>query len=277
MAVGLPKPMIQTPPLPAFEGPPVIESLLGVQFVPVERFSAIQAGLFWNDIRSDYPTAESRPSLEPMPEDFGMKAPRIGIQLVTEPDFRYWFIDNSSTQLIQIQKDRFIRNWRRVRPNDLYPHYDTLRPKFEEDWQRFCAFLERERLGKPNVNQCEVTYVNHVPKGAGWEKFGEVDKVVTLLSPTEARTFLPPPEIVHLNCRYLMGEKQGHLQVTIQPVLRQQDATEVLQLTLRARGRPASTDVADVLAWFDMGHEWIVRGFADLTTPDMHRAWRRTA
>lgn len=276
MAVAFPKLMTQTPSLPAFERPPVIESLMGVQFIPLERFSGIYAGLFWTDIRSSYPTSESKAALVPMTEDFGVIPPQIGIQLVTEPEFRYWFIDNSSTQLIQIQKDRFIRNWRRVKPDDLYPHYDTLRPKFEQDWQRFCNFLERERFGRPDINQCEVTYVNHIPKGVGWEKFGEVDKVVTLLSPAEARTFLPPPEIIHLNCRYLMGEKQGRLHATIQPALRQQDGTEVLQLTLTAQGRPASTEVADVLTWFDMGHEWIVRGFADLTTPDMHRAWRRT-
>lgn len=267
--------------LPTFDHPPVVETVLGVQFVPLERFSSLYGGLFWQEVRSDYPAAESKPALEPVVEDFGGKAitmPQVGIQLLTEPDIRYWFIDSSSTQLIQIQRDRFIRNWRKVRTDQLYPHYDTLRPRFEHDWRRFCEFLERQHLGVPDINQCEVTYVNQIPPGAGgWEGFGAAHKVVTVLTPSEARGYLPAPETIHLNHRYLMGQKQGRLHITLQPAIRREDAKEMLQLTLTARGWPASSAPADVLAWFDMGHEWIVKAFADFTTPNMHDAWGRTS
>ena len=27
--------------------------------------------------------------------------------------------------------------------------------------------------------------------------------------------------------------------------------------------------------WYDVAHEWIVRGFTDLTTPEIQRVWER--
>ncbi len=202
---------------------------------------------------------------------------QIGVELVSEPILRFWFINDSSTQLVQIQKDRFLRNWRRMKPDDVYPHYDTLKPKFVDDWHQFCEFLERERIGVPQVDLCEVTYINHMPLGLGWEAFGQAHKVVSVMRPPGSESFLSEPEMVQLNCSYVMGDKQGRLYVGLQPALRNYDAKEVLQLTLTARGKPASSALEDVLAWFNMGHEWIVRGFADFTAPEMHATWERTA
>lgn len=266
-------------PLPAFDEPPVIETLLGVQFAPLARLSASHLGLYWGQIRKAYPTAELKPPLGPAVEQFGQQVPRpleIGVEIVSEPPLRIWFINESSTQLLQIQKDRFLRNWRRMKPEDVYPHYDTLKPKFVHEWDQFCDFLKGERVGVPQIDLCEVTYINHIPLGLGWETFGQAHKVVSVVKPRGNEGFLPEPEMVQMNSNYVMGDKQGRLYVGLQPALRNYDAREVLQLTLTARGKPASSALEDVLAWFDMGHEWIVRGFADFTTPEMHARWRRT-
>jgi len=29
------------------------------------------------------------------------------------------------------------------------------------------------------------------------------------------------------------------------------------------------------MEWFDLGHEWIVKGFTDFTTEHMHEIWGR--
>jgi hypothetical protein len=68
----------------------------------------------------------------------------------------------------------------------------------------------------------------------------------------------------------------GRLRVMMQPAIRRQGAKEVLQSTLTARGRPRRPELGASLGWFDLGHEWIVRGFTDLTTAAMHTIWRRT-
>lgn len=266
-------------PLPDFADPPVIETVLGMQFAPLAEFSIPYLGLYWAKIRSFYPRCEIQPALVPAFEEFETQrtGSPVGIELVSEPTVRCWFIDQSSTRLIQVQKDRFIQNWRKVKGDEVYPRYSRLKPEFRSAWQRFCEFLEEEKLETPDVNQCEVTYVNHIELGKGWRSYGEIQKVVAYWSGTSSGDFLPEPEIVHLNTTYVIPNKRGRLYITMQPAIRQQDAKEVLQLNLTVRGRPSSSQLEDILEWFDLGHEWIVRGFTDFTTKEMHRVWGRKA
>ncbi len=163
--------MAEANPTPKFKRPPVIETLLGVQFGPLRSFSIPHFGLFWSQIRSQYPHQEMKPPLGPEVEDFGMSVTPGGVQvmLTTEPDARCWFIDSSQTQLIQLQRDRFIRNWRKVTGEETYPEYAVLKPRFEQDWTRFLHFLDDAGIERPEVNLCEATYVNHIPIGVGAE------------------------------------------------------------------------------------------------------------
>lgn len=267
-------------PLPEFDSPPVIEVLLGVQFSPLASLSVAHLGLYWAALRQEYPNVEAKPALAPTTEEFGGQPGmnlQIGFRLSEAPDVRCWLIDASGTQLIQVQNDRFLRNWRKAKGSPEYPHYVNLKPLFSSEWERFCAFLQRERLGSPEVNQCEVTYVNHVEPGAELASYGEAHNVAALLSSPPPEGFLPSPEMVRLNTTYVIPEKMGRLHVDLQPVISTPAGKIVLQLTLTARGRPASSGVSDILEWFDLGHEWIVRGFAELTTAGMHRVWGRTA
>jgi hypothetical protein len=124
------------------------------------------------------------------------------------------------------------------------------------------------------VVQGEVTYVNIIPQGRGWGTFEDLPQVIALW--TGRRSFLPPPESASLTARYVMPDNMGRLHVSLQPAIRSTDASEVLQLTLTARGQPQGPSPADILSWFDLGHEWVVRGFADITTDRMHSLWKRT-
>jgi hypothetical protein len=49
----------------------------------------------------------------------------------------------------------------------------------------------------------------------------------------------------------------------------------MFRFTLTARGQPLGTGLAGVLEFLDLGREWIVTGFDELTTPEMHRLWGR--
>lgn len=270
--------MNQTSTLPDFTNPPVIETVLGVQFAPLPLLVP-HYGLYWSKIRARFPETETQPPLGQVVEHFGtpLSPPTVGIELLTQPEVRCWFIDESRTGLIQLQRDRFLQNWRKVTGDEAYPRYRTLRPRFTEEWQNFCQFLQEQGLGAPDVNQCEVTYINHLETGRGWQSFGEVSKVVRAWSGSVVGDFLPEPEMVHLDVRYLMADKRGRLHVTLQPALRRTDMKLVLQLSLIARGRPHSSRLEDILDWFDTGHEWIVRGFADFTPATMHDIWGRTS
>ncbi len=262
--------------LPDYERPPVVETLLGVQFAPLTQFSIPHFGLYWAKIRENYPNCQILPPLGSVIEQFGaVQFAQPKLELIPIPEIRCWFIEKSGVMLTQIQRDRFIHNWRRVKAEDVYVHYENIKPKFTEEWKRFCEFLQEVGLGKPEVNQCEVTYVNHIEVGAGWKSYGELNKVIASWSGKYSGSFLPEPESVNVGARYVLPDKKGRLHIEMQPAIRQQDAREILQLNLTARGKPESSDLKHVLEWLDLGHEWIVRGFTDFTAKEMHDFWRR--
>jgi uncharacterized protein (TIGR04255 family) len=262
---------------PDYERPPVVETYLGVQFAPLANFSILHFGLYWAKIRENYPTFQVQPSLGRVIEQFGAEKfvqPKLGVELVSAPEVRCWFIEQSGRMLTQVQRDRFIHNWRKLRPEDIYVHYDNIKPRFSEEWKGFCGFLDEAGLGKPEVNQCEMTYVNHIELGQGWESYGELNKVVASWSGSYSGNFLPAPESINIGARYVLPDKQGRLHIEMQPAITQ-DAKEILQLNLTARGKPKSSNLENILEWFDLGHEWIVRGFTDFTAKEMHEFWGR--
>jgi hypothetical protein len=267
------------PPPVKFAAPPVAETILGVQFAPLRKLTAPYQGLFWNKVRRRYPVQEVHAPMAPMQREVftgEVRIPTVSVQVTSEPDVRCWYIDQTGTQLIQIQRDRFVRNWRKRPPHDAYPSYDDLRPRFEQDWGLFLDFLLEEELGQADVDLCEVTYINHVELGlGGWNALGDLHRVLAIVGEPRERTYLPRPEMFVMNSAFVMGEGLGRLHVSTQPAIRRHDRKQVLQLTLSARGTPRTARTEDILQWFDMGHEWIVQGFADITTPEMHQLWRR--
>ncbi len=224
---------------------------------------------------SRFPSLELQGPLPAVTEEFGRpQALAFGIQFIQGDESRYWYIDETETRLLQVQKDRFIHNWRRVK-DEPYPHYDDIRPRFEKEWLEFCSFLKDEGYDKPAVNQCEVTYVNHIEPGTDGTEVGDLGKVISCWSGSYSGQFLRQPETVTFNVRYLIPENRGRLHIIGQPVIRKRDAKQVFQLNLTARGKPNSSELQDILEWLDLGHRWIVNGFTDFTTPEMHRAWKR--
>ena len=265
--------------LPKFDHPPVYETVLGVQFEPLKSFSMVHFGLLWQNIQGDYPKFEVHPPINPTIEQFGANALQESaakLELVRVPDVRTWFLNESGTILLQVQRDRFLQNWRKMSDGDEYPHYDQLKPKFFKEWQGFCKFVEESGIENPDVNQCEVTYINHIDIEQGPRSYRDLGKIISCWSGEYSGNFLGDPESVSFNSRYLLPEKKGRLHISMQPAIRRKDAKEILRVSITARGRPVSSELHDIEDWFDLGHEWIVRGFADITTGEMHKHWRRT-
>ncbi len=261
--------------LPEFANPPVIETLIGVQFDPIDKLTIPLLGYFWGKVRDQYPTCDIKPALGPIVEEFGsaIKPPKIQFSLEEIPSVRFWFVTSEKTRLLQIQNDRFIHNWRKVQSSDEYPRFSSVRSTFEKEWLRFSHFLEEEKIDMPVVNQCEVTYVNHIEPGTAWKKTGEIEKVISHWSSVQVAGFLPEPEIVNIHTRFLLPDSKGRLYIVLEPAIRRRDVREVLQLNLTVRGKPDTSKLEDILSFFDLGHEWLVRGFTDFTTKEMHKLW----
>ncbi len=263
--------------LPDFANPPVVETVLSVQFEPLSQLRAAHLGLFWAQIRDRYPKTEDRLPLEPVIERFPEPARgHVTFQFPipeVPPVPRIWLTHLNETELIQLQADRFVKNWRRSGHGDAYPRYERVREGFDEAFREFEAFVTREDLGSIEVNQCEVTYVNHIVAGELWNSHGDLAKVFTLWRDAPAS---PPgkPEDAAFRARFPIGDGSGNpvgrLHIDVQAAFRNPDGKPMFVLNLTARGYMGhSTD------FFDLGRDWIVRSFAEITTKEMHRIWER--
>ena len=107
---------------------------------------------------------------------------------------RTWFETSDGNGLIQVQRDRFLHNWKKERDIDVYPHYDYVIGNFRRCLEKFEAFLQENKLGSIDPVQYELTYINHVPQGEGWSTFGDLGNVFPDFSWRSAKRFLPQPE-----------------------------------------------------------------------------------
>ena len=136
-----------------------------MQFTQIEGLDAARLGLVWNKFRQEFPQAATQPPLGRILENEGPPDPaRVGLQIEdAPPPVRMWFLTEDGTQLIQIQRDRFAFNWRKLDTEKKYPHYDQVRDDFVRQLEKFMDFLGEESLEAPNPDQVELTYVNHIP------------------------------------------------------------------------------------------------------------------
>ena len=263
-------------PLPSFRKPPVTEVAIAAQFGEIRGLTGPLMGLLWQRYRESFPRLEVQPALDPHFERSG-PAPGKGVTVKFEPPApRVWFIGSNEAHLVQVQRDRFVFNWRRIQGQD-YPRYENVRASFEKNFGMFQEFLAEEQLGEPTLNQWELTYVNHIPAADGWHRHGELGSVVPLLVGGMKGAFLPEPEDIALRVRYPIPDAEGsvsRLYVVASPGL-DQSGKPVLGLTLTARGGLGQGAGGSLRSRLDVGRKWIVRGFAEVTSETMHQHWER--
>jgi len=270
-------------PLPDFAKPPLVEVVLSVQFDRLERLGVPQLGLLWSDYRERFPFTESHPPLEPAFERFDQKLQsplNIEVKIMESiPVPRVWFLDKPRAELVQIQQDRLIHNWRKIHEDHDYPRYEYIREAFQSDLNTFQDFLERESIGKLNPIQCEVTYINQIISGEGWQHHTDVSNVLTSWSWENVNNLSVRPEEVQFNARFIIPDQNrspiGRLHVKLQPAYRTRDNKAIFVLELTARGEPPNCDIEGIFSFFDAGRECIVQAFAAMTSHQMHTIWRR--
>ena len=264
-------------PLPSFRKPPVTEVAIAAQFGEIRRLTGPLMGLLWQRYRELFPKLEVYPALDPRFERSGLALEKgLKVKFETIPAPRVWFIGSNEAHLVQVQQDRFVFNWRRIEGDD-YPRYEHVKASFQEHFRIFQEFLAEEQLGETRLNQWELTYVNHIPAGDGWHRHGELGLVVPLLVGCTEGEFLPEPEDIALQVRYPIPNGAGavsRLYVVANPGF-DPSGKPVLGLTLTARGGLDRDSESSLESRLDVGREWIVRGFAEVTSKTMHQHWER--
>jgi uncharacterized protein (TIGR04255 family) len=254
--------------LPSYKQPPVDEVVCGFTFEPLRHLKIPHIGLLWEKFRDEYPNVQhavpiaTGTSLLP-DEATGIPLPRI------------WFISRADNELIQLQSDRFYYNWRHR--GDEYPRYASVIEKFERAKSNLETFTGELLLGTIKPMECELTYINHIPKGRGWETIDDLPKVMRDFTWQQGKhQFLPNPTNVAWQVRFELPEAQGWLNVKLNQATRKVDGVPSLILELSARGLGDEKTAKAMRNWFDMAHKWIVRGFTDLTEKHIQETiWKR--
>lgn len=281
MTVATSKPSsVSATNLPKFKNPPVTEVALSLQFDTLPGLQIHHFGLLWSQFRDRFSKVESHPPIERAVEVFQREPviqPTVTFELVNPfMTPRVWFVNEARSELLQIQRDRFIVNWRRVKAEDKYPNYEYIRAMMEREFATFSTFVSENKLGDIVFNQCEVTYINQIQPCSIWERHAQVGKVLNVMAPEFKDENLPTPELFRFSAQYIMGKADapdGRLHLDFQPAFRASDRKPIFAMNLTARGKPMGDGIAGALAFFDDGRSNIVRGFRALTTPDMHKEW----
>lgn len=260
--------MAITRTLPDYATPPAFETMMAFHFARL-KWDIPHFGLFWGELKTRYPKYEVHPPLGEYQIKFESGRPDSELAFPV----RCWFINEENNRLIQVQDTAFLQSWRKVSAEEAYLNYGKLQPLFWGEWEHFCAFAKEQGLGSPNVLLCEVSYVNHLEKGLGWDKFSQLDVIFPSIGSLGGREFLGRPDTAFLNLSFSMPTQDGRLNVSIQPAVRQMDQKEILQLTVTGKCRPSSSDPRDLIAGLDLCRGWVVNGFDDFTSQAMHQLW----
>jgi uncharacterized protein (TIGR04255 family) len=255
--------------LPSYETPPVNEVVCGMRFHPLDKLRIPHIGLLWDKFRQEYSIIQHASPIVgakgdiPVDNATGLPLPRV------------WFISKSDDQLIQFQSDRFYFNWRRRQ--NVYPRYSYVIKNFEYVVDTIGKFFDEFELGKLKPIEYELSYINHMPKGQEWNTIDDLPGIFSdFIWGQITGRFLPNPENVAWQANFLLPEKKGLLAVNLKQALRSEDKLPLLVLELTVRGAGDSTDKNTIREWFDVAHEWIVRGFTDLTTSKVQKVfWKR--
>lgn len=272
--------------LPEFRYPPIGEVVLACYFEEITNLSGPMVGKLWTEKFPELKKVQEVNPVADQVEQFGdaIRAPMISLSLDNTPRSRTWLVSEDDQTVVQIQRSYFAQNWRNHHDRSIdYPRYDSVKNKFKDSFVKFGEFVEENELGTLSPFQCEVAYINYIDTSSGvWNTLGDADKIFTVLNKPFVNTVMPYKfENVNWNSSAVIeldGVACGRLHIRIEP-RNSSKGEPIYRFSLTARGAPIGSkgsDLEKMFDFFDLGHKWIVRSFAELTTKEMQDVWERT-
>jgi uncharacterized protein (TIGR04255 family) len=265
---------------PDYPNAPLIEVALSAQFQPLPQYTTAHAGAFWQLVKDEFPLAQENPPLPIVNEFFGGNRPNMdvidfGVNFGF-PSTRMWFVSADGSLLIQIQRNRFVFNWRKTDQESRYPRYEFVRENFIRYFELFKKFITESSLGNINVDLFEAHYVNQWPLESD-KTFGQVIGGWLELAPPNVASL--EMEQATISVQYLVKSDQnqpiGRMHVNVVPILAMNGQYGV-NLELICRVIPL--DLGDKLEFapLDLAREKIVTTFTQITSDSAQQFWRGT-
>jgi uncharacterized protein (TIGR04255 family) len=261
-------------PLPKFRRPPLIEVVHGVQFDRLQM-TVIHPGLFYAQIRDEFPKSRTVPALPPL----ALTQPSAqSIQFADPGEVpRAWFLDENEINLVQLQADRLLLNWRQEPSKAEYPHFEEMHAKFGKIYQEFQQFVSSEGLGTLRPRMCEMIYINHIAMTGSDGKPWPAHEWFVPWQENYGPGWATPSDAVNWVAQYPIrrddGSLMGRLTATLSNVVRPPSSDRALLFDLTVQGTPRSEDFAGVTEFHHIAHRAIVTYFAAVTTGKAHDEW----
>lgn len=266
---------------PQFSDPPVVETLLGVQFAPLFGFKSHHYGWFWREcLLADgwEPVAD----LEPLPtwtEEFDharlrLFAGKVGDDKKTKA-VRLKLRNKGSSRSLQIQPDKLYYSWLKSDDSPC-PKFELLTVELRSIMDRFVTFLKESDGGDIQANLWEVQYINVIHSGTLWNEPNDWHRVLPLFFPSHHGTWD--------DCRfstfdgdwhYEIAPKQGRIHARVaKMIVNQQVDNPVLFYHLTARGEVGG--MSGVREWergLEIGHRSCNKLFLESASEEAKIQW----
>lgn len=258
-----------------FDNPPVIETVLGVQFDPSPKIHNALLAIFWDSLGKEWPNVEEVPCLDQQFEQFDDKRAwstlgQFHVRLSQENSARLRITNPARTRMIQVQNGRFHYNWMK-NGQENYPQYDVVRGEFDKEFERFNSFLAERGISSVKINQWEVTYINHITKGPAWDSPSDWPQLFRGF-PTMAYDRVVNDTFT-LNTTYEIKPQLGRLHANMRHgfIGSPSEKKDVVRIELTARG--SANDSSTLDAGLNLGREIVVNAFHSLTSEKCHSIW----
>ena len=261
---------------PVFTAPPVVETILGLQFAPLVAFNSPHYGWFLRDYlkKDGWVFAADEKPLPNYSENFGSdflqyKPPQVAADLGS---VRMKATLPKSGKTIQIQPDKLYYSCQRQ--GDASIRYEQIQAEFASLYAAFSDFSADSGIGPVTPNLWEVTYINRVPAGTLWNQIWEWYNVLPSLFPVadpsiDGAKFATFDGTWHFDLR----DNAGRVHLRVAKMIMNLKPPPILYIMLTARGRIGDGAAADWGSGLDLGHRSCTRVFLENTSKKAHEEW----
>lgn len=255
-----------------YERSPVVEVAVGIEFLQLPGLGAVRLVGLHELWKGTFPKIQEQPALPPTASVKNMQAGfqvQLGFQISNSlPPLRVWMLNDAEDELLQVQNDRLLLNWRRALGSDRpYPRFAHLKEVYEQVFDEFVSHVQRSDVGTFKPHTAVVTYVNRFALSPG----ESLKDALTPLNPdweslpgavTELRQAFPL-------WNWIPGDSGGQVSTTAGI-----DATDptfgYLELVTRVNLEQPGIDPMTAL---DIAHASGVHTFEAVTSEKMHERW----
>jgi uncharacterized protein (TIGR04255 family) len=257
-----------------FEFPPINELAIGVYLnKPLLALRAEHVGLFWHDIRHDFPTVtQVGPIVQQSEPDVASPAAMAIAADEVYPLPRFWFQSSDNTMLLQVQRNAFLLNWRKG--ENTYPHFQAVKAEFDRHYGAFAEFARGTLSERFEIEAAELTYINLAEAGGYWPGVNDITRVI----PSFRALDVGLSEASMANASHTNSwtvAKDMSLHAKVQTAMLTANRRPALVFEVSAKGRLGAATKVEADAWFERAHVLTGNAFRSMTSPEIQqRVWQ---